>query len=424
MTQSAYDIAILGAGPVGHVLALLLARQTTHPERIALLAGSATRRASASQPHAANTNANGESQAATGHEQPGERTHGPASAALSGSSPDADPRVLAMNHGSRVLLESLQAWPRQAADIRHVHVSQRGRLGSTVIHADDFQVPRLGSVVSYAELHATLQTLVAASGVTVLQGPPAEVLGQDAQGIRVRHGDTTLRGGVAVLSDGSGGADVRREYAQHAIVTSAEATLPRPAWAWERFTREGPLALLPHPMNARAYSVVWCSRPERAAELMRCDNAAFSEALTTAFGTRLGRLSSQASRHVFPLALSARRGLVQGRLVAIGNAAQTLHPVAGQGLNLGLRDAARLAQMLAVWLSNPATDPSVGLSEFAGARRADRLITAGLTDLMPRAFATGLAPIEHACGLGLLALDLAAPLRAPLARHLLQGLRA
>lgn len=389
MTQSAYDIAILGAGPVGHVLALLLARQTAQPERIVLLAGSP-----------------------------------PAAPALLASSPAADPRVLAMNHGSRVLLESLQAWPGRAADIRHVHVSQRGRLGSTVIHGDDFQVPRLGSVVSYAELHATLQACVAASDVTVLYGPPAQVQDQDSLGVRVRQDDTELRCGVAVLSDGSGGADVRREYDQHAIVTSAVATLPRVAWAWERFTREGPLALLPHPLDARAYSVVWCSAPGRAAQLAQMENGAFSVALSEAFGTRLGRLSSQAPRHVFPLALSARRALVQGRLVAIGNAAQTLHPVAGQGLNLGLRDAARLAHTLTEWLSCPADDPGARLAEFVSARRADRWITAGLTDLMPRAFATGLAPLEHVCGAGLLALDLAAPLRAPLARHLLQGFRA
>jgi len=385
MTQPAYDIAILGAGPVGHALALLLARHAARPERIALLAGAA-----------------------------------PAPGA---AAPSADPRVLALNHGSRVLLESLQAWPGRAADIRTVHVSQRGRLGSTLIQCGDFQVPRLGSTVSYAELHAALHERVQASGVTVLHGPPARVQGQDGQGVTVGQGEAELRCGVAVLSDGSGGNDLRREYGQHAVITSAQATLPRPGWAWERFTNQGPLALLPHPHQAQAYSVVWCSAPARAAELAQLDNAAFSAALSAAFGTRLRRLSSQAPRHVFPLALNARRTLTQGRLAAIGNAAQTLHPVAGQGLNLGLRDAARLAQGLADWLAGPAANPAAALAAFAQARRADRWITAGLTDLMPRAFATGLAPVEHACGLGLLALDLAAPLRAPLARHLLQGLR-
>ena len=388
MTSSAFDIAILGAGPVGRVLALMLARVAPDPARIALLAGNA-----------------------------------PAPAAAA-AAPAADPRVLAMNHGSRVLLESLQAWPERSADIRNIHVSQRGRLGRTLIQNTDFGVPQLGSVVAYTGLYAKLDERVADSGVTVLSGPPARIDRQDGDGVRIRQGETELLCQVAVQSDGAGASDLRRDYGQHAVLTSAQATLPRRGWAWERFTAEGPLALLPHPQTPDAYSVVWCCAPERAAELAALDNAAFSQALSAAFGDRLGRLSSQAPRHVFPLALSARRAQVHGRVAAIGNAAQTLHPVAGQGLNLGLRDAARLAQTLGGWLAHPQGSPAPALTEFARARHVDRAITAGLTDLMPRVFATGLAPVEHACGLALLALDLASPLRAPLAQHLLQGFRA
>jgi 2-octaprenyl-6-methoxyphenol hydroxylase len=374
---------------VGRVLALMLARVAPDPARIALLAASA-----------------------------------PAPVAPSAAAPATDPRVLAMNHGSRVLLESLHAWPERSADIRNIHVSQRGRLGRTLIQNTDFGVPQLGSVVAYSGLHAKLDECVAACGVTVLPGPPARIGMQDADGVRIEQGDTTLLCRVAVQSDGAGAVDVRRDYDQHAVLTTAHATLPRRGWAWERFTAEGPLALLPHPQTPDAYSVVWCSAPERAAELAALDNAAFSRALSVAFGDRLGRLSSQAPRHVFPLALSARRAQVHGRVAAIGNAAQTLHPVAGQGLNLGLRDAARLAQTLAGWLAHPEVNPGSALAEFAGARHVDRFITAGLTDLMPRIFSTGLAPVEHACGLALLGMDLASPLRAPLAQHLLQGFRA
>ena len=389
MTPSVFDIAILGAGPVGRVLALMLARVARDPARIVLLAGTS-----------------------------------PTPVAPAAAVPAADPRVLAMNHGSRVLLESLHAWPERSADIRNIHVSQRGRLGRTLIQHTDFGVPQLGSVVAYSGLHARLDECVAASGVTVLSGPPAQIGHQDAEGVRIQQGDAALLCRVAVQSDGAGAADVRRDYDQHAVLTTARATLPRRGWAWERFTSEGPLALLPHPQTPDAYSVVWCSTPERAANLAALDNAAFSRALSEAFGDRLGRLSSQAPRHVFPLALAARRAQVHGRVAAIGNAAQTLHPVAGQGLNLGLRDAARLAQTLAGWLAHPASNPGTALAEFAQARHVDRFITAGLTDLMPRAFATGLAPVEHACGLALLGMDLASPLRAPLAQHLLQGFRA
>lgn len=247
---------------------------------------------------------------------------------------------------------------------------------------------------------------------------------QNGDGVRIQQGDTEILCGVAVQSDGAGATDVRRDYDQHAVLTTAHATLPRRGWAWERFTSEGPLALLPHPQTPDAYSVVWCSAPDRAAELAALDNVAFSHALTQAFGDRLGRLTSHAPRHVFPLALSVRRAQVHGRVAAIGNAAQTLHPVAGQGLNLGLRDAARLAQTLTGWLARPGANPGPALAEFASARHLDRFITAGLTDFMPRIFATGLAPVEHACGAALLGMDLASPLRAPLAQHLLQGFRA
>jgi len=377
-----HDVAILGAGPVGQALALLLARLAPRPARILLLQ------------------------------------------AAGAGAPAADPRVLALNHGSRVLLEGLRAWPARAAEIHHIHVSQRGRLGRTVIDRADFGVPALGSTVGYGMLHAQLQARLADSGITVADGPAAVVAERGPDGVVVAQGDARYRCAVAVLSDGAGGSDLRREYGQHAVLTQARATLPRAGWAWERFTREGPLALLPHPLEAGTYSVVWCCAPERAAQLARAADEEFSAALSAAFGTRLGRLHSHAPRHVAPLEMKARHAQVLGRVATIGNAAQTLHPVAGQGLNLGLRDAARLAQALAGWLARPGADPAPHLQEFARARRPDRWLTAGLTDLLPRVFATGWAPVEHACGLALLGLDLAAPVRAPLARHLLQGLRA
>ncbi len=381
MSEHDCDIAILGGGPAGSALALLLAQTAPDPAQVVLLRTGA--RAGAS-----------------------------------------DPRVLALNHGSKVLLQSLHAWPQGAADIHTIHVSQRGRLGRTLIKREDFGVPQLGSVARYARLQEALQARLAQSGVRIVQGPAATLESETADGAVVRSGDMTLRCRVAVQADGAPAPDVRREYGQHAVLATAVASRPRPGWAWERFTREGPLALLPHPDGGGTHAVVWCCAPTRAAELASADDAAFSLALNDAFGDRLGRLQAHGPRHVFPLAMVLRRRPAGRCVAAIGNAAQTLHPVAGQGLNLGLRDAARLAMALRPWLAQPAGDPAPALAAFGAARRPDRWLTAGVTDFLPRIFATGLAPVEHAAGLALLALDLARPLRAPLARHLLHGLRA
>ena len=380
---SDYDIAILGGGPVGQTMALLLAAHAPDPARIALL------------------------------------TAMPAPAAAAG-----DPRVLAMNHGSRVLLDGLTAWPARTASIDTIHVSQRGRLGRAVIRHGDFGVPALGYVTAYTALHDALSQRLADSGVTVLPLGPAQIDHRDPDGVTLRQGETSMRAALAIQCDGRARDDVKRDYGQHAVLATVRASLPRSGWAWERFTQGGPLALLPHPDIAGGYSVVWCCAPEHAAALQAMDAHGFSAALNAAFGTRMGTLTASGERHVFPLTLSMRREQVKGRVVTIGNAAQSLHPVAGQGLNLGLRDAAALSIALSPWQAAPAIPVEAILKRFAESRRADRWTTAGLTDLMPRAFATGVAPIEHACGVALLALDLSATLRRPLARHLLFGRRA
>jgi 2-octaprenyl-6-methoxyphenol hydroxylase len=409
-----YKIAILGAGPVGQTLALLLAAITREPGSIALI----TRDAALIAPLGGS--------AAGG------------SAAAGSPAASRDPRSLALNYGSRVLLESLDAWPAGAAGIEHIHVSQRGRLGRVVIDNRDFNVPQLGYVVPYVTLAATLAQRVAHSGIAVLTGQQGHVQHQNNTVVSITRGEHTITSAIAVYCDGATAdavtgtrrapaalpARVHRDYDQHALLTTVHASQPRAGWAYERFTREGPLALLPLSANGDNYSVVWCSAPARAASLASRDDATFAAALSEAFGSRLGSFTSRSARHVFPLGLHARRELVLGRTVAIGNAAQTLHPVAGQGLNLGLRDAFQLSQALRTWIVASQTSPASALSAFAHSRRTDRWLTAGLTDLMPRAFATGLGVAEHGGGLALMALDLCSPLRAPLARHLLYGHRS
>src|SRR5690606_8676591 len=252
--------------------------------------------------------------------------------------PVRDPRMLAMNHGSRALLEPLGAWPVQSASITTVHVSQRGRLGRTLITHEELGVPRLGSVVAYPDLQRALRQALARSGVSMFETPPPG--GKTAQWLSADG--RVLNGRVRVRSDGSPPTGLRRSYDQHAVLATIRADRPQPGWAYERFTDQGPLAILPHPTDQGLYSLVWCCAPDRARQLEQLDEAGFTHALQQTFGERLGRLGLAGPRHVFPLALNAGPLLLDPRTLAIGNAAQTLHPVAGQGLNLGLRDAAQL----------------------------------------------------------------------------------
>lgn len=385
MSKLDFDVAILGGGPTGCALALLLSRYVNDPTRIVLLQ--------------------------SGH------------VSQYGYQPENDPRVLALNHGSQVLLESLNAWPTHSARIQTIHVSQKGRLGRTVIRHHDFDVPQLGCVASYARLHDCLLKAVQAKGVTICSGVSAQVTEQDDGGVNVTQDGRVIRAALAVYAGGHPDTPVQREYAQMALLTRAKVSLPRTGWAFERFTREGPLAVLPHPEALDHQSVVWCCAPERARALQALPLDALSEALTDTFGTRLGIFNVQGQSAIIPLRLNIRSKVVEGRCVAIGNAAQTLHPVAGQGLNLGLRDAAALAIALRDWLPNPHKAVTPALKGFEQLRQSDRQVTALLTDSMARTFTSGASALEHLAGLTLLGMDVAPSLRAPLARHLLQGLR-
>jgi len=392
-------VLISGAGPVGCALALQLARHAPEPARIVLRGVFAQKM--------------------------------PGKAAARGTSPS--PRTLALNQGSCALLDGLGV-ALAGAEILTVHVSQKGRLGRTLIDCADVSQPRLGRVVEYADLVSRLQAAVLDCGVTVQRLP------SDKFSDKPSDNPDMLAHVLHVVSDGQPARHVQRPYDQHAVLAVVQASRPRAQWAFERFTREGPLALLPHPAGAitgtaaRAdlYSLVWCCPPDRAQRRQSCDSSAFEAALQAQFGERLGRLALVSPRLCVPLALSASPQWTGGRRVVIGNAAQTLHPVAGQGLNLALRDVAQLAQALRPWLhqlSNPSSNqPDTALTpllqRFQQKRMADRWLTVGITDLLPRVFTTGNALVEHACGLALTGLDASARLRLPLARHLLQGLRS
>jgi 2-octaprenyl-6-methoxyphenol hydroxylase len=224
--------------------------------------------------------------------------------------------------------------------------------------------------------------------------------------------------------------DTHKNYHQSALVGYLDVAGIEPNTAWERFTSEGPLALLPHQLGPQALNFVWCASPHRVTELHNLSEPIFLEELKKAFGLPIGQFLHVHRRQIYPLGLNIRQDIVKDQEVWIGNAAQTLHPVAGQGLNLGLRDAITLANCLGpVFARQPhhSTDLSTliknALSQYAKERRSDRQMTIGITDLMANLFTAQFIPIVTARGLALATLQWLPPLKNALARQMMFGKR-
>jgi 2-octaprenyl-6-methoxyphenol hydroxylase len=340
-------------------------------------------------------------------------------ARIAGEADFAD-RPIALSYGSRLILERLGAWNSVRANpIETIHVSQQG-FGRTIMRCADYGLPALGYVTAYSELAAQLagRTPVSAESLRDWKSNDNEVVLQLSRGEK----EAGMRARLLVLADGGQSRHARhvRDYRQQAIVAEVTAEHPRGGVAWERFTAEGPLALLPFEDR---YALVWSVRPGSAAELLGFSDSDFLARLREIFGGRLGNFGSVGPRSTFPLSLRHGRIVPAARVLAIGNAAQTLHPVAGQGLNLGLRDAWELAQMLL-----DAAKEEIGASRFlaryARGRSFDRYAGIGFTDFLVRIFSNSLAPLALARGAGLTALDALPPARRFLARRMIFGARA
>ena len=330
----------------------------------------------------------------------------------------ADPRVLALSHGARQLLEQIDSWPARAATaIENIHISQRGGFGRTVLDKAEYGLPALGYVVRYREVVAALARHLSAGALFAeAEGVATQVTPQGVQ-LTLRQGEVsqTLRGSLLVHAEGTPGDDPEvsvRDYGKQAVICEVTPEQPHAQRAWERFTPDGPLALLP---LGDEFSVVFTLPPAKAAAVLALDDAAFIRALEAQFGRRL-RFSRPSRRNSFPLALRMRRTLARGNEVWVGNAAQTLHPVSGQGFNLGLRDAWQLAETL---LSHGLT--AAALQRYAAARHCDRQGGALFTDAVVRTFSTDFVPIKWARGLGLYALDLFPPARHFVAKRMIWG---
>jgi 2-octaprenyl-6-methoxyphenol hydroxylase len=334
--------------------------------------------------------------------------------------PDAaatdDDRTLAVSYGARLILERLGAWAgaAPATPILGIHVSQRGGYGRSLLEARDTPWPALGYVLRYAGLQRSLGNLLAQHDVTLLTGTRVEAIepADDAVAVKLDHGGAAgeRHAKLLVVADGgihlgeqAGAINRTRDYGQQALVCTVAASLPHANRAYERFTADGPVALLPFEDR---YALIWTASPQEAERLAALPGDAFLATLQAHFGDRAGRFSAPGPRKRFPLALRYALDPVLGRTVLLGNAAQALHPIAGQGFNLGLRDAWELADAIR---GHGRSDPgaSAVLQRYRSARRLDRMGGIAFTDSLVRTFSAGGGPLQALRGGALALLDLA-----------------
>jgi 2-octaprenyl-6-methoxyphenol hydroxylase len=349
-----------------------------------------------------------------------------------------DPRTLALSLGSVQLLERLGAWPADAAQpILEVHVSQQAPslppfldawMGEPElrIRAEDERVPLLGAVLGYGQIVAPLQAAWLAAEQAAPRrlrsrfGSPVAALKPLDQAVEVDAG-IAERYDLAIVAEGGVFADQARkalthDYGQVAWVGKVRFADGRNRGvAFERFTRHGPAALLP--LRSGEAALVWCvgSRDDPVEGL---DDTQRAAVLNTVFHPAVGRIESITPLKRFPLGLNAERSLTDGRTVRIGNAAQTLHPVAGQGLNLGLRDAFELVRELA-----RGGDVDTALRRVEWQRGPDRWAMIAATDFLARSFTWRLPGAGAARGLGLAALQALGPVKSALAKQMMFGRR-
>jgi len=345
--------------------------------------------------------------------------------------PSFDDRITAISLGSQRIFESMGLWPRLAAEaspIRHIHVSDRGRFGATRLHAEEARVDALGYVMPNRAIGQALSEFIAAKdNLSMLAPAKLESFTLDEQGVEAiidAGGKRTLKAKLLIAADGAR-SEVRRQlgigsesvdYEQTAIVCNVRVEHPQAETAFERFADDGPVALLPQ--GGDRYGFVWVAATEDAPAILGLDDASFREQAAERFNGRLGRFMESGKRVSYPLSMVRASAQVQGRALIIGNAAHSLHPIAGQGFNLSLRDVAMLAEVLSdAQRDGKDLGDAAVLRRYADARSGDQQGTAVFTDLLNRVFANPLMSVAFGRNAGLLALELLPPARRFLLRH-------
>lgn len=351
--------------------------------------------------------------------------------------PSREFRTLALSHGSQQVLDRAGAWTEalHATEIHTIHTSQKGGFGRTEISREDGGVPALGYVLTYADLQTVLDEQLLNANISVERGATVSTITEAGDGANVtysRH-DTDfgsdarteycIAADVVVMADG--GANLgkvpaivisEKDYGQSALLGHINTDTVHQHRAFERFTGDGPAALLPK-HGEREFSMVWVSKPVHIEQLKMLDEARFCAAFQEHFGYRAGKFLSVSQRRSYPLKLRTVSSPVAGHIAVIGNAAQSLHPVAGQGFNLGLRDAMALVKSLAKTNENALTK----LTDYAQSRARDVERSVGFTDFLVSAFSNDHTATRIPRGFGLAAVDMLPFARKALAKRMLFG---
>lgn len=346
------------------------------------------------------------------------------------ASPAGD-RALALAAGTVMMLDTLGVWQgikHAATPIQHIHISDRGHFGKTRLSAQKEHIDALGYVITARDIETYVANLVINAGIDIIA--PARVVGLISGDqeicVNIKQNDQSQNLSAKLLVGADGGlSSVRQllninqlitDYGQTALITSVKSTIPNNNTAYERFTSSGPLALLPISKNECA--VIWTRSHEDADTLMLGREADFLVELQQCFGFKLGELTLTAPRRAFPLSLIRAEQMVAGRAVIIGNAVHQLHPVAGQGFNLGIRDVIQLAEML---IKQHEQNKDIGEADFLNAyavsRKKDHDWTIGFTDTLIKIFANEWLALAAARNIGLTLLDHIPAAKTLLTRH-------
>ncbi len=346
------------------------------------------------------------------------------------SQPCYDDRTVALSYGSRCIFDAMGLWSALAPfaePINTIHISDRGHFGVSRLTREQEGVEALGYVLENRDIGQQLYAVIEKSA-NIHLFCPAELnslqqdAGQVSIAITIDGKKQTLSGKLLVAADGNKSqvlqllniGSSRKDYAQSALITNITPGKKHNSVAYERFTESGPLAFLP--MTQNRCSVVWTVSPEQADYLYALDESDFTAQLQQRFGFRLGQIKKVGKRQIYPLFLQSATQMVQGRVAVIGNAAHSVHPVAGQGFNLALRDVALLAELIvdhqraAGDIGSPAT-----LQQYESLREDDIKRVYGFTDVLVRTFSNAIPPLAHARSLSLLLVDVLPDLKHQLA---------